>query len=95
MSTQKGENANADKVWRRIELHAGEEFRQIRGKVFTYKIRAGSVKPSTTNRLISRSEFEEALGLVPLPNTVPVQHLQGPSYIFAILMDARIRQGEW
>jgi hypothetical protein len=31
----------------------------------------------------------------PLPNTVPVQNLQGPSYLYAILMDSRIRDGDW
>jgi hypothetical protein len=36
-----------------------------------------------------------APGLVPLENTVPVQHLRGPSYIYAILMDPRIRQDDW
>jgi hypothetical protein len=35
------------------------------------------------------------LRYVPLPNTVPVQHLRGPSYIYAILMDSRIRRTDW
>ena len=82
-------------VWSRIESHAGEEFFQIRNKPFTYEIRSGCLIPSTTNRNIPRSNFEEAFGLRPLQNTVPVQHLQGPSYIYAVLMDERISLGEW
>ena len=39
--------------------------------------------------------MEEAAALVPLANTVPVQHLRAPSYIYAILMDPRIRQSDW
>jgi len=38
---------------------------------------------------------EEAFRLAPLKNTVIVQRLQGPSYIYAVLMDKRIRQNDW
>ena len=38
---------------------------------------------------------EEALKFVPLNNTVPLQNLQAPSYLFAILMDKRIRKSDW
>lgn len=88
-------NPNPSEIWRRIEQHAGEEFRQLGGRPFTYRIRSRCVVPSTTKRQIHRSEFEKALNLVPLENTVPVQHLQGPSYIYAILMDSRIRGSDW
>ena len=86
---------DVNEVWRRIEQHAGEEFRQIRGRTFSYQIVSGAVRPSTTNRTIPRSDFAKALELVPLATTVPVQHFQGPSYIYAILMDPRIRRGDW
>lgn len=82
-------------VWSRIEKHAGETFRQIRGKEFTYSIVSGGVKPDTTNQIIPKSNFKEALNYVPLTKTGPLQNLRGPSYIFAILMDARISSGEW
>lgn len=36
-----------------------------------------------------------ALTLVTLANTVPVQHLRDPSYLYAILMDERIRGQDW
>jgi hypothetical protein len=32
---------------------------------------------------------------VPLSSTVEMNHLQGPSYIYAILMDSRIRRDDW
>ena len=88
-------NPDPNEVWRRIEQNAGEKFRQLGGRPFTYKIRSRCVVPSTTARQIHRSQFDRALKLVPLENTVPVQHLQGPSYIYAILMDARIRGSDW
>ena len=84
-----------EEVWGRIEHHAGEEFHQIRGKTFRYEIQSGTLIPDTTNRNLAKSQFEKAFSLVPLDSTVPVQHLQGPSYLYAILMDARIRRDDW
>ncbi len=84
-----------DEVWRRIEMAAGQTFRQRRGGEFTYEVRGRSLIPDRTNRVLPRSDFERALGMVPLENTVPLQSLQGPSYLYAILMDPRIRQSDW
>ncbi len=82
-------------VWPRIQKHDGEEFYQIRGKPFHYGAFGGYIVLSTTNQQIAKSDFEKALGRVPLSNTVPVQDLRGPSYIYAILMDKRIRKNDW
>lgn len=85
-----------DTVWARIKASAGEEFRQIRDKAFTYEVHGSAVIPERIDQNIPRAHFEEALQLLPLENTVPVQHLRGPSYIYAILMDHRIRRSdEW
>lgn len=84
-----------DEVWSRITAHTGEKFYQIRGGEFTYEVSGGHVHPDRTKQQIPKSHFEEALGYVPLENTIPVQHLRGPSYIYAILMDSRIRQSDW
>jgi hypothetical protein len=84
-----------DTIWSRIEAHAGEKFVQIRGGEFTYAVAGGHVIPDRTNQQIPKSHFEEASNLLPLKNTVPVQHLRGPSYIYAILMDERIRKEDW
>jgi hypothetical protein len=84
-----------EEVWQRILSHAGEEFTQIRGGKFTYEVGSGSIKPDRTNQNIPKSQFQEAISFVPLENTVPVQHLRGPSYIFAIMMDERIRCNDW
>jgi len=81
-------------VWSRIKQHEGEEFHQIRGKEFIYTIIGNNLIPPT-NRTIPKSDFGKALELVPLSGTTEVQHLQGPSYIYAILMDKRIRQSDW
>jgi hypothetical protein len=95
MGASSSGSPDTNEIWRRIEQHAGEKFRQLGGRPFTYNISSRCVVPSTTARQIHRSQFDQALKLVPLENTVPVHHLQGPSYIYAILMDPRIREGDW
>ena len=82
-------------VWKRIQAHAGETFRQKRGAAFTYDVQGASVIPDRTNRLLPWSDFEGALQQVPLKGPGEIQHLQGPSYIYAMLMDQRIRQSDW
>jgi len=84
-----------DALWARIKANEGQTFRQIRGKEFSYMVIGSSVIPSTTKQNIPRSHFAEAVTLMPLRDTVPLQHLRGPSYLFAILMDQRIRAGNW
>lgn len=88
-------NPSANDVWRRITAHAGETFTQIRGGTFTYDVRGDYLHLDRTNQAIPRKHIEEALTLVPLANTVPVRHLRAPSYIYAILVDPRIRQNDW
>ena len=82
-------------IWRRIKQHKGEKFTQLRGGEFTYEVSGVAIIPDRTNQNLPRAHFEEASKLLPLENTVPVQHLRGPSYIYAILMDHRIRQSDW
>jgi hypothetical protein len=79
-----------DYIWSQIRRHSGETFRQLRGKPFTYTFHDGYIELQTTNQNISKADFSEAFELMPLKNTIPVQHLRGPSCIYAILMDKRI-----
>lgn len=82
-------------IWDRIKASEGLEFRQIRGKQFTYAVVGSAIIPSTTNQNIPKAHFKEASALLPLKNTVAVQHLRGPSFIYAVLMDSRIKQTDW
>jgi hypothetical protein len=86
---------NIISVWERIEENAGEVFRQIKGAEFTYVVANGHLIPDRTRQQIARSQFEKALAFVPLSTTSKIQHLRGPSYIFAVLMDQRIRRDAW
>lgn len=82
-------------LWERIKECEGQVFRQIKGGEFSYIVKGNLIKLSRTNRSVSKNTFEKALEYVPLDNTVPLQQLQAPSYLFAILMDKRIRKNDW
>lgn len=81
---------NIEIVWSKIKEYEGETFSQIRGGVFTYKIHGNYILPDRTNVQISKKHIEKALVHYPLQNTVRIQNLRGPSYIYAIIMDERI-----
>jgi hypothetical protein len=87
--------ASIDEIWSRIVALEGETFRQLRGGEFTYTVSGQSLELSRTNHSVSRSHIGQALEFVPLDDTVPLQHLRAPSYIYAILMDDRIRRSDW
>lgn len=87
--------ANMEQVWARIVAHQGERFRQIRGREFTYRIVGQGAQLSTTNQTLPKSVIAKALSRMPARSTTALQDLRGPSYLYAILMDRRIRQGEW
>ena len=84
-----------DIIWSRIKDNERQEFKQIRGAKFSYSVHSSYIRPNRTNQNIPKSHFEQASKLLPLKNTVLVQHLRGPSYIYSILMDKRIRMNDW
>ena len=80
-----------DSVWARIGQAAGQEFRTVTGKAFSFTIVGNAVKPDHTNRLLPRSDFEKAYSLAPLRGPGQINLLvQGPAYVYAILTDPRI-----
>ena len=82
-------------IWTRIRQHEGDIFRQISGGEFMYAIIGNSIKPNRTNRTIPKSDFKKASKYLTLAGTTKIQDLQGPSYLYAILMDKRIRKDNW
>lgn len=83
-------------VWRRIEAHAGQTFHLKRGNPFTYKmVVPQTLHLSPVDQAVSYAVFEQAFALVPLAGPGDVNHLWAPSYLYAILRDPRIRQGDW
>ena len=85
-----------DLVWDRLIAWAGQEFQTKTGKPFTFDIENDGFFPSRTDYRLAKSEFERVLELVPLDGPGEVNHLvRGPSYIWAVLHDPRIRQSDW
>jgi hypothetical protein len=86
---------NADAVWKRIKAHVGEPFQLARGGEFTYEVRGNVLRSSRTDYNLSRINVEHALSIVPIQRPSDIAVVRGPSYVYAILMDPRIRAGEW
>jgi hypothetical protein len=82
-------------VWRRILNLEGETFHQIRGGAFTFERRGEGLELSRTNQRLAKSAVKEAFERAPFRSTTELRDLRGPSYLYAILMDDRVRQGEW
>jgi len=82
-------------VWRRIEAHAGEEFRTATGLPFTYRVPGAFLLINRDgreiNRSLSRTNFEKAIALMPAATPSELKESQGSAYTWAILMDRRIR----
>lgn len=87
---------SVEELWRRMKQYEGIEFTQMRGKQFTYLVKGDEIIPSTTDWAIPKEHFKKALERLPLKNMAPLQRdLIGPSYIFAIMNDERIRESNW
>ena len=83
-------------VWERIVARQGETFHQLKGQAFTYRVEGNAVVPSTAKVRIQKSQFLKALDAVPFARVADVpKGVFGPSYVYAILMDPRIRDGDW
>jgi hypothetical protein len=84
-----------DAVWRRIEAHAGEMFHTTTGLPFTYRVPGAFLRVTRDgreiNRSLSRTNFEKAQALMPVPSPSALKDSQGSAYTFAILTDPRIR----
>ena len=83
------------KLWR-IRSLAGQSFRTKRGLPFTYEVYRDTVYPSRADYALPLSEFRKVLDLVPLKGPGEIKwFVRGPSYIWAILHDSRVRGDDW
>ena len=88
-----------EEVWPRIERHAGREFQTVTGLRFTYRAPGQFIRVTRDgreiNRVLSRTNFAKALPSMPASNPSQLRGRQGSAYVWAILMDPRIRQSDW
>ena len=85
-----------DHIWSQIRRLEGQEFRTKTGKSFTYSVYGDSLTPSRTEYNLGKIEFAKALAKVPLKGPGEIsQTVRGPSYVWAILHDPRVRKTDW
>lgn len=84
-----------DEVWSRLRALEGKTFRQLRGGEFQYSLEGSVLRPSRTNRALSKGQIAKALARLPLSRPSQFHDLQGPSYIYALLSDQRVRRLDW
>ncbi len=81
-----------DTAWARIRGCAGQEFKTVRGLPFTYALSGEFVQPSRTEVELPKEQFRRVHELMPISGPGEIRDLViGPSYIYAILTDRRIR----
>lgn len=61
-----------DIIWNVIVNNRGEVFKQIEGKEFTYEIKGNSIRLTTTNRVIAKSQILKALDRFLFENTTKI-----------------------
>ena len=88
-----GENMNIINVWKNIKKYSGEEFYTKTGIPYSYTVKGSQVMLQNTNRNIPYSDFEKAVNL----SNISISKLnelgvQGPSYIYGIITDERIKK---
>src|SRR5579864_6824361 len=89
----------AEFVWHRIKSHQGEEFKTVTDLPFTYVVEGAGIwffrEERRINRKLTRTQVEVAIARCPLTSTTEIKDLMDYPYLFALLMDARIRGEAW
>jgi len=96
LSPQRNTEGEFNRIWQSVGAHTGEDFSTIKGLPFRYALAGQTVWIERDGRrieqVLGQSEFRKAWERWPVGGPGELQDLRGPSYIFAILSDARIRK---
>jgi hypothetical protein len=88
-----------DAVWRGIQSHQGEQFHTVRGVPFTFQVEGSVIwffrGRKRVNRKLTRAQVELAISRCPLKSAAEIRGLMDSPYLFALLMDRRIRGQAW
>ena len=87
-------------VWQRIRTSEGMTFSTKTGLSFDYEIEGSTAlwvnrDGRKVDQRIPKSVFGTAFERVPLEDTSAVKNLRGSSYVYGIMMNARIRSEDW
>lgn len=91
--------ALAETIWLRIQQHQGESFHTSRGLPFIFDVEGNGIwffrDRKRINRKLTRAQTEVAISRCPLKTTTEINDLMDYPYLFAMLMDPRIRGQFW
>lgn len=84
---------NIETVWNNIKQHAGEVFCTITGIEYTYVVYTDYLLVNDlTSRKITKCMIEQAIAISdPTPKKIELKGCRGPSYIWGIITDKRIK----
>ena len=89
----------SDAVWGRVAKHQGDPFQTVRGLPFRFEVEGAGIwffrDGKRVNRKLTRTQFDVALSRCPLTSTTEIKDLMDYPYLFAVLMDERIRGEAW
>ena len=80
-----------DGIWEKVKQHQGETFQTVTGLEFTYTVIGEKVVHTRSKVTLSRSNFEKAVRLNPQKPSDLHNEVSGPSYVYAIITDTRLR----
>ena len=85
-----------DEVWKRISVRAGDVFFTKTGLRFTYRVEDDKVHVSRAKYTVSKNDLRRAYELAPLGGPSQLSSaVRGPTYVWAILHDARVTLRQW
>ncbi|MFH0850935.1 MAG: hypothetical protein V1924_08365 [Candidatus Bathyarchaeota archaeon] len=85
-----------DEVWKRISVRAGDVFFTKTGLRFTYKVEDDKVIISRARYKVSKNDLRRAYEMSPLGGPSQLSSaVRGPTYVWAILHDARVTLRQW
>ncbi len=85
---------NAEILWAKIQQHQGETFYTVQNKELVYEVVGNMLYHNLTSVGIPRSAFVKAASLNPKNTAALHSKVRGPSYVYAIITDPRIKCGD-
>ncbi len=83
-------------IWDQVVKLQRLPFKTVKGEPFFYEVKGNGIVPHpgmgpATNRILPRTDLEKAWSRMPVSGPGALSDLQGPSYLFGILTDPRVR----
>ena len=85
-----------DEVWKRVITRSGEVFFTKTGLRFTYTVDADKIRVNRVNYTVNKSDLLKAYEAAPVEGPSELAStVRGPTYVWAIIHDARVSLKQW